>query len=70
MTVRNLIAAFSQQEDLNFLLTNRIPRAALTRLMADGVHRAPMTKFLATGGQTRDGETQRMAAIIDALRDD
>ena len=33
MTVRNLIAAISQQEDLNFLLTNRIPRAALTRFM-------------------------------------
>lgn len=33
MTVRNLIAVLSQQEDLNFLLTNRIPRAALTRFM-------------------------------------
>ena len=33
MTVRNLIAAVTQQEDLNFLLTNRIPRAALTRFM-------------------------------------
>jgi phosphatidylserine decarboxylase len=33
MTVRNLIAAISQQEDLNFLLTNRIPRVALTRFM-------------------------------------
>jgi len=33
MTVRSLIAAFTQQEDLNFLLTNRIPRAALTRFM-------------------------------------
>lgn len=33
MTVRNLIASFTQQEDLNFLLTNRIPRAALTRFM-------------------------------------
>jgi phosphatidylserine decarboxylase len=33
MTVRGLIAAFTQQEDLNFLLTNRIPRAALTRFM-------------------------------------
>jgi phosphatidylserine decarboxylase len=33
MTVRRLIARFTQQEDLNFLLTNRIPRAALTRFM-------------------------------------
>jgi phosphatidylserine decarboxylase len=33
MTVRRLIATLTQQEDLNFLLTNRIPRAALTRFM-------------------------------------
>ncbi|MGB9116210.1 archaetidylserine decarboxylase [Bradyrhizobium sp.] len=33
MTVRGLIAALTRQEDLNFLLTNRIPRAALTRFM-------------------------------------
>jgi phosphatidylserine decarboxylase len=33
MTIRGLISALTQQEDLNFLLTNRIPRAALTRLM-------------------------------------
>jgi phosphatidylserine decarboxylase len=33
MTIRSFIASFSQQEDLNFLLTNRIPRAALTRLV-------------------------------------
>jgi len=33
MTIRSLIASFSQQEDLNFLLTNRIPRAAVTRLV-------------------------------------
>ena len=33
MTIRRLIARFTQQEDLNFLLTNRIPRAALTRFM-------------------------------------
>jgi phosphatidylserine decarboxylase len=33
MTIKNLIATFTQQEDLNFLLTNRIPRAALTRFM-------------------------------------
>jgi phosphatidylserine decarboxylase len=33
MTVRRLIATLTQQEDLNFLMTNRIPRAALTRFM-------------------------------------
>jgi len=33
MTVKNLIASLTQQEDLNFLLTNRVPRAALTRFM-------------------------------------
>jgi phosphatidylserine decarboxylase len=33
MTIRGLIASLTQQEDLNFLLTNRIPRAALTRFI-------------------------------------
>jgi phosphatidylserine decarboxylase len=33
MTVRSLIAAVFQQEGLNFLLTNRIPRREATRLM-------------------------------------
>ena len=33
MTVKGLISSFTQQEDLNFLLTNRIPRAAITRFM-------------------------------------
>src|SRR5579864_2688687 len=33
MTVKALIASFTQQEDINFLLTNRVPRAALTRFM-------------------------------------
>ncbi len=33
MTVKGLITTLTQQEDLNFLLTNRIPRAALTRFM-------------------------------------
>jgi phosphatidylserine decarboxylase len=33
MTIKGLIAAVTQQEDINFLLTNRIPRAALTRFM-------------------------------------
>jgi phosphatidylserine decarboxylase len=33
MTIRGLISILSQQEDLNFLLTNRVPRAALTRFI-------------------------------------
>lgn len=33
MTMKKLISALTQQEDLNFLLTNRIPRAMLTRFM-------------------------------------
>ena len=33
MNVRALRNRILQQEDLNFLLTNRIPRIALTRLM-------------------------------------
>ncbi len=33
MTVKSLISALTEQDDLNFLLTNRIPRAALTRFM-------------------------------------
>lgn len=33
MTIRNLIARLVLQEDLNFLLTNRVPRQLLTRFM-------------------------------------
>jgi len=33
MTVKGLIAGLTQQENLNFLLTNRIPRAAVTRFI-------------------------------------
>jgi phosphatidylserine decarboxylase len=33
MTLKRLIGRLTQQEDLNFLLTNRIPRAALTRFI-------------------------------------
>lgn len=33
MTVRGIISALTRHEGLNFLLTNRIPRAALTRLI-------------------------------------
>jgi enoyl-CoA hydratase/carnithine racemase len=43
--------------------------AALARLMSLGTHREPMRRFLDAGGQTRDGETQRMELIIDATID-
>src|SRR2546429_4652740 len=33
MTIKGLISALTEQEDLNFLLTNRIPRAAISRFM-------------------------------------
>src|SRR5215467_5367159 len=33
MTVRALIAKATQQEEINFLLTNRIPRRLLTQLV-------------------------------------
>ena len=33
MTLRSLIAKVSQQEDINFLLTNRIPRRLVTQFM-------------------------------------
>src|ERR1700722_4810143 len=33
MTVRSLITRVVQQEDINFLLTNRVPRALLTHFM-------------------------------------
>lgn len=33
MTIRSLISSLAQQENLNFLLTNRIPRAAATRFI-------------------------------------
>ena len=33
MTAKSLIARFVRQEDINFLLTNRIPRGLLTRFM-------------------------------------
>jgi phosphatidylserine decarboxylase len=33
MTIKGLVAALTQQENINFLLTNRVPRAALTRFI-------------------------------------
>src|SRR6202041_641507 len=33
MAIKSLIAGLTQQENLNFLLTNRIPRAAVTRFI-------------------------------------
>jgi enoyl-CoA hydratase/carnithine racemase len=43
--------------------------AALSALEASDAHRAPMTRFLALGGQTRDGErdSARFAEIVDGM---
>lgn len=42
---------------------------ALHRLMAGGAHTEPMRRFLAAGGQTREGETAHMATLLDAMLD-
>jgi enoyl-CoA hydratase/carnithine racemase len=39
------------------------------RLVATGAHHGPMRRFLAAGGQTREGETTRMAEILAAMTD-
>jgi enoyl-CoA hydratase/carnithine racemase len=39
----------------------------LGELTAAGAQQEPMRRFLDAGGQTRDGETQRMAEIVDAM---
>jgi enoyl-CoA hydratase/carnithine racemase len=39
----------------------------LARLLASGGHGAPMRRFLDAGGQTREGETTKMAATFDAM---
>lgn len=42
---------------------------ALGVLTAAGRHRARMERFLAAGGQTREGETSDFDALLDAMRD-
>ncbi len=39
----------------------------LGRLTAGGAHLASMRAFMAAGGQTREGETTRMAEIVDVM---
>ena len=39
---------------------------AYARLTSDGHHEEPMRRFLDAGGQTREGETAHMDAIMDA----
>jgi enoyl-CoA hydratase/carnithine racemase len=43
---------------------------ALGQLTSAGAHHDPMRRFLDAGGQTREGETTRMTAILDAMRRD
>jgi len=40
---------------------------AYGRLTSDGLHEGPMRRFLEAGGQTREGETARMDAIVAAM---
>ncbi|MGH9203322.1 MAG: archaetidylserine decarboxylase, partial [Vicinamibacterales bacterium] len=50
MTVRSAISRVFQQEDLNFLLTNRIPRRLLTQLMGWFSHiEHPLVRDLSIG---------------------
>lgn len=42
---------------------------ALAALLAAGTHRVPMRRFLDGGGQTRAGELDGMAAIVDGMLD-
>lgn len=43
--------------------------AALGELVAAGTHRGRMRRFLAAGGQTRDGEVGDFSRIVDAMLD-
>ncbi len=40
---------------------------AYGRLTSDGLHEEPMRRFLEAGGQTREGETAHMDAIVAAM---
>lgn len=68
---RESVAAAKRVVDVS--LTEGIDRAlvaetdAYALLTARQQHRAPMERFLALGGQTREGETTRMAEIVDAM---
>ncbi len=42
---------------------------ALAALLSEGYHQAPMRAFLAAGGQTREGETERMPQLLSAMLD-
>jgi enoyl-CoA hydratase/carnithine racemase len=42
---------------------------ALGELTSKGHHHAPMRSFLAAGGQTREGETQRMAQLLAVMQE-
>ena len=55
-------ASLDRRDDAWLIETN-----ALGALMAAGAHVDPMRRFLAAGGQTREGETMRMASVMDAM---
>ena len=47
-----------------------VENAAMTRLMASRGHQEPMRRFLAAGGQTRDGELGDITALMRAALGD
>jgi enoyl-CoA hydratase/carnithine racemase len=57
LTLRDQAAALTAETD------------ALGRLTASAAHHEPMRRFLAAGGQTREGETTRMAEIMATMLD-
>jgi enoyl-CoA hydratase/carnithine racemase len=65
--VKRVVDVSIGTRDLTLALTAETD--AFGRLIASGGHTAPMQRFLDAGGQTRDGEVTRMAAIVDAMLD-
>jgi phosphatidylserine decarboxylase len=75
MTLKSAIARILQQEDLNFLLTNRIPRRLLTRFMGWFSRiRQPLVRDLSIGVwrffsdlDLSDAKTTRFASMHDCF---
>ena len=44
-----------------------VESAEVTNLLASGIHRDRMTRFLGAGGQTREQEIARMQSILDVV---
>jgi enoyl-CoA hydratase/carnithine racemase len=63
--VKRVVDVSIGTRDLTLALTAETD--AFGRLIAGGGHQEPMRRFLAAGGQTRDGERTRMAEIVDGM---